>query len=71
MAKIKQLKDDYEGEWLAIAYLNYGTEGPSEGELIAHSKDEAAVWEAIKDDPRKIYVTYAGPLIDDDMAIAL
>ena len=71
MSDIEQLKEDHKGEWLAIAYSDYGTEGPSEGDLIVHSRDEDTVWEAIKDDPRKIYVTYAGPLIDDDMAIAL
>ena len=71
MSNIEQLKQERDGEWLAIAYSDYGTEGPSEGELIVHSRDEVTVWEAIKDDPRKIYVTYAGPLIDDDMAIAL
>ena len=71
MSKIKQLKEEHEGEWLAIAYEDYGTEGPLEGELIIHSLDESEVWKAIESDHRKIYVTYAGPLIDEDTAIAL
>ena len=71
MTSIKRLKEDYEGEWLAIAYSDYGTDGPTEGELITHSRDKASVWEAIRSDPRKIYVTYPGPLIDEDMAFAL
>ncbi|MDP6455649.1 MAG: hypothetical protein QF898_20395 [SAR202 cluster bacterium] len=71
MANIEQLKEQYEGEWLAIAYDDYGTEGPQEGELIIHSLDEIVVWKAIKGDHRKIYVIYAGPLIDEDTAIAL
>jgi hypothetical protein len=71
MAKIEQLKKDHEGEWLAIAYLNYDHGVPVEGELIVHSLDETQVWNAIRGDHRKIYVTYAGPLIDEDMAIAI
>lgn len=71
MSDIEQLNEDHKGEWLAIAYSDYGIEGPLEGRLIVHSRDEVAVWEAIKDDPGKIYVTFAGPLIDDDKAIAL
>jgi hypothetical protein len=47
MANIAQLKEKYEGEWLAIAYDNYGPEGLLEGELIIHSLDESKVWEAI------------------------
>lgn len=71
MANIEQLKEQYEGEWLAIAYEDYGTEGPQEGDLIIHSVDETKVWKAIEGDPRGIYVTYAGPLIDEDAAIAI
>ena len=71
MARIKRLKEEYEGEWLAIAYSDYGTEGPSEGDLVFHSPDRRAVWRAIRGDPRKFYVTYAGPLIDEGTAIAL
>jgi hypothetical protein len=70
MANIAQLKEEYEGEWLAIAYDDYGTEGPQEGELIIHSQVEADVWKAIKGDHRKIYVTYAGSLIPEDTAFA-
>ena len=71
VAKIEQLKEDYEGEWLAIAVLKDEGGIPTDGELLAHSLDEADVWKAIDGDPRGIYVTYAGPLIDEDMAIAL
>ena len=71
MAKIEQLKEKHEGEWLAIAVLKDEGGIPTDGELLAHSLDEADVWKAIDGDPRGIYVTYAGPLIDEDMAIAL
>ena len=71
MAKIEQLKIQYEGEWLAIAYLNYDHGVPMKGELIVHSLDETQVWDAIKGDHRKIYVTYAGPLIEEGTAIAI
>lgn len=71
MAKIKQLKEQFESEWLAIAYITYRCGVPEEGELVAHSLDEAQVWRAIRGDHRKIYVTYTGPLIDEGMAIAI
>ena len=71
MTSIKRLKEDYDGEWLAIAVTKKSIEGPSEGDLLFHSTDRSAVWKAIRGDPRNIYVTYAGPLIDEDMAIAL
>jgi len=71
MANIEQLKKEYEGEWLAIAVLKDEGGIPTDGELLAHSLDESEVWTAIEGDTRGIYVTYAGHLIDDDMAIAL
>jgi hypothetical protein len=71
MSDIDQLKREHEGEWLAIAYENYGVAGPTKGELIAHSSDKANVWKAIRGSRRKIYVTYSGPPIKDGTAIAL
>ena len=70
VAKIEQLKEDYEGEWLAIAVTNRATEGPTEGELLSHSTDRVHVWKTIRGDPRHIYVTFAGPMLKEGYAAA-
>ena len=70
MGSIQAIKEAYEGEWLAIAVTTKGKFGPEEGELIFHSTDEGEVWRRIKGDDRLIYVTYAGPLVDEGYAVA-
>ena len=61
MAKIAELKKEYEGQWLAIVVTKESETTVEEGDLIFHSKDRHEVWRHIKGDERKIYVTYAGP----------
>lgn len=70
MAIIEQLKQDYDGEWLAIMVTKKEIEGPTEGDLLHHSTDWKAVRKAIKGDAREIYVTYPGPLVEDGHAVA-
>jgi hypothetical protein len=70
MRSIQSIKKAYEGEWLAIAVTKKGKTGPEEGELICHSKNEEEVWRRVKGDERLVYVTYAGPLLDEGYAAA-
>lgn len=70
MADINDLKRQYKGEWLAIAVTRDDEGGPSQGELISHSRDHDEAWAHIQGDPRRIYVTYAGPPIPEGHAAA-
>ncbi|MAF54271.1 MAG: hypothetical protein FI707_14620 [SAR202 cluster bacterium] len=70
MSNIEQLKQEHEGEWLAIVVTKKEIEGPTEGDLVHHSTDWKAVRKAIKGDTREIYVTYAGPLVEEGHAVA-
>ena len=70
MARIHDLKEAYKSEWLAIEILKDSPAGLLEGELIYHSKNMPDVWKQIKGDKRRIYVTYAGPLLEEGFAAA-
>lgn len=70
MATIEQLKQKHQGEWLAISVLKEGEAGPDEGDLVYHSANRDEVWRRIKGDPRKIYVTYGGPALEEGYAVA-
>ena len=70
MAKLEQLKREYEGDWLAISIVKKGAGGIEEGDLVCHARDKEELWRTIRGDPRPIYVTYAGPLIDEGFAVA-
>ena len=61
MATIDELKEKYDGEWLAIRVLKEDRSRPQEGELLHHSMSEDEVWSVVKGDRTRIYVTYAGP----------
>jgi len=70
MPEIEDLKSLYKGEWLAIEVTMEDASGPVEGRLIYHSTSREDVWRKIKGDRRRIYVTYAGPLIEEGYAVA-
>ncbi len=70
MPEIEELRRQYKGEWLAIEVTREDASGPSEGRLIFHSTSREDVWSKIKGDRRKIYVTFAGPLIEEGYAVA-
>ncbi len=61
MATIEALKQQFDGEWLAISDLKESPSGLEEGELLFHCRDRDEIWARIKGDRRTIYVTYAGP----------
>lgn len=67
---IEQLKKQYEGEWLAIVVQGENDPGPSEGVLVYHSPDRDEVWRKIAEDKRRIYVAYAGPLVEEGHGVA-
>jgi len=71
MAKIEKLKKKYKGEWLAIEVTKEENGVSIEGNLILHTADRDKLWKEVplwKD--RAIYVTYAGPPLDEGYAAA-
>jgi hypothetical protein len=70
MQPVEALKRQYQGEWLAIHVRKEGPAGPEEGELVYHARDVREVWQRLKGDRRRIYVTYAGPLLEEGWAAA-
>jgi len=71
MAKIAELKKKYKGEWLAIAVTKEQNGEAVEGELLLHLREREELWKQVpmsKD--RIVYVTYAGPLLDEGYAAA-
>lgn len=62
----------YRGEWLAIEVTRYEDSELVEGVLIDHDKDPDKLLERLKlSHGRRIYITYAGPLIEEDQAVIL
>ena len=70
MTKIESLKKKYKEEWLAIEVTEEIEGKPFRGNLIYHSRDHDELWDKIAKDKRRIYVTYAGPLIEKGYAVA-
>ena len=70
MRSIREIKDSYQGEWLAIVVEREGPRGPEEGQLVCHSRDRDDVWRSIKSDERRIYVTFSGPMLEEGYAVA-
>lgn len=70
MSTINELKEKYKGKWLAIEIRKEDITGPLEGEIVYHSRERDRVWRKIKGDKRRLYVTYAGPLIEEGYAVA-
>jgi hypothetical protein len=71
MAKIEKLKQKYKGEWLAIEVTKEENGISIEGKLVLHTPDREELWKKVpiyKD--REIYVTYAGPPLDEGYAAA-
>lgn len=77
MPTIEQLKAKYDGEWLAINVTASDYYGATEGELIYHSEDHDEVWGRVheilkeKREDYDIKVCYAGPLVSEDIPIAI
>jgi hypothetical protein len=71
MAKIEELKEKYKGEWLAIEVIQEKSGRVVEGKLILHTPDREKIW---KESPfqkdKVIYVTYAGPPLEEGYAAA-
>jgi len=69
--KIKELKEKYKDEWLAIKVSKVKNGRSVEGELIAHCKDQKEIWKKAKKGKEKgIYITYAGPPLEEGYAAA-
>ncbi len=71
MPSISELKEKYKGEWIAIEVTKYEEHEPVEGNLLRHDKERERLWQKIQLSPgKRIYVTYAGPLIEEGYAVA-
>ena len=71
MASMQQLKDACKGEWLAIEITRREKGEPVEGNLISHSRERRDLWSTVRlEKGRTIYVTYAGPILDEGSAVA-
>ena len=71
MAKIKDLKKKYKGEWLAIEVTREEGGEAVEGKLLLHTLDRKKMWKKVPQRKDKvIYVTYAGPPLEEGYAAA-
>ena len=71
MAKIEKLKKKYKGEWLAIEVTKEEGGEAIEGKLILHSKIREEIWKNISlSKEKEIYVTFAGPPLEEGYAAA-
>jgi clan AA aspartic protease (TIGR02281 family) len=69
--KINELKEKYEGEWLAIKITKEKKGKAVEGELKDHCNDRKEIWERAKKIKEKgLYITYAGPPLEKGYAAA-
>ncbi|MCK4225186.1 MAG: hypothetical protein KAX39_08385 [candidate division Zixibacteria bacterium] len=68
MPEIKKLKEKYPGEWLAIEITEENESGPIKGNLLMHHPDHDHVWTKIANDPRRIFITFAGSPIEKGYA---
>jgi len=71
MPRIESLKKQYTGEWLAIEVTRLSQGEPVEGRLVYHDKSRKRLWQRLElRGDKDIYVTYAGPLIEEGYAVA-
>lgn len=71
MPTISELKEKYKGEWLAIEVTRYENHEPVEGTLLEHDKEREKLWQKFElRKGKRVYVTYAGPLIEEGYAVA-
>ena len=71
MPRIESLKKQYTGEWLAIEVTRLSEGEPIEGRLVYHDKNRKRLWRRLDlSQHRDVYVTYAGPLIEEGYAVA-
>jgi len=69
--KIKDLKKKYKDEWLAIEVTEEVEGEPVKGKLLLHEKDHDKLWKKVpQKKDKKIYVTYAGPALEEGYAAA-
>lgn len=68
--EIEKVRNAHKREWLALVILEEQDGRPVDVELLFHSPERETVWEKIEGDPRPIYVTYAGPILEEGQAFA-
>jgi hypothetical protein len=71
MPTIESLKKQYTREWLAIEVTKLSEGEPVEGRVVYHDKSRKKLWQKLDlHQDKDIYVTYAGPLIEEGYAVA-
>ena len=71
MAKVVELKEKYKDEWLAIEVTKEENGKVIEGNIILHLPNREKLWKDVPLQKDKvIYITYAGPPLEDGYAAA-
>ena len=75
LKRVRDIIDEYPGEWVAVEVVERDPTDVSGdrdfGRLVAHSANEAEVWEAIRGHKYLVAITYSGPLIEPGYVLAL
>jgi hypothetical protein len=67
VALIRELIEQYSGEWLAIEVIEEKDGRPYAGKLIYHSHDRDEVWQKTKE-LQRVYIVYAGSPLKEGYA---
>lgn len=70
MATVQELKKAHQNEWVVIQILKENAAGPQEGTLLYHSTNREEAWRYVKNQRQKVYVSYAGPMLEEGYAAA-
>lgn len=69
---LKDVKQQYAGEWLAFLVTEEAPTGELFGQLIAHNPDRRELHQELREKQvKQVYVTFAGPVVKPGYAVIL
>ena len=69
---LKQVKQQYAGQWLAFLVSEETPTGELLGELIAHNPDRRELHRELREKKvKRAYITFAGPVVKPGYAVIL
>lgn len=69
---LKDVKQQYAGEWLAFLVTEEAPTGELFGQLIAHNTDRRELHRELREKQvKQVYVTFAGPVVKPGYAVIL
>ena len=69
---LKDVKQQYAGEWLAFLVTEEAPTGELFGQLIAHNPDRRELHRELREKQvKQVYVTFAGPVVKPGYAVIL